>query len=113
MSSPASNIRSSSLALAVFLAFISFNLVIASAAHRNDADRAISRRDEGDPMLAFDHADDSPAGLRLTACVDFDRVAIQPERLRSLEINPVLGEVRRAFDWIEFEGHRLNSGEIG
>src|SRR4051812_3237680 len=104
MSSPASNMRSNSSALAVFLPLISFHLVVTRPAYGYDANRFAPDGEEGDPVLAFDYSDDSASRLRLAPGVDFNPVIVRPEYLCSFEIDPVLGFVGRAFVAIELEG---------
>src|SRR3954462_1666317 len=103
MSSPASNIRSSSSALAVFLPLISFNLIIPGTAYGHDPDRLAADGEKGRPAAIFDHPDNPGSKLRLAARVDVRRVFIKPKRLRRLEVDPVLGEIHRAFIGVELE----------
>src|SRR5215213_2230609 len=105
MSSPASNIRSSSSALADFFPLISLNLIIPGAAYGDDPDRLAADGEKGRPEAIFDHPDNPGPKLRLASRVDVGRVVIQPKRLRRLEIDPVLGEIRRALLRIELEDH--------
>jgi len=58
-------------------------------------------------VLAFNHADQRSSRLCRAARVDFECIIVQPQRLRVLEIDPVLGEIRRAFGRVEFEGHTV------
>src|SRR5690348_5664628 len=113
MASPASNLRSSSSALALFLLLICLNLIVPRAAHRDDSDRFAARGDRRDPVFAINHPDHAPARFGLAARVDLDRVVVVPQRPGGLEIDPVLGEVRRALRRIEFEGQAAIYGSSG
>src|SRR6056297_320714 len=99
MSSPASNRSSNSVA------FIVFNLLLASAAHGDDPHRLTPVCVDSRPVSGTDHANRQKAWLICDVGGGLDQIRIIPESLGLIKIDPVLFTVRGALVGVILELH--------